>query len=327
MPAEPSSGRSSGSPDPASTAASPLLVFVAGPGRSGSTLVDLLLNNHPAVQSLGEIHRLNLYARTNPEPCTCGRPVAECPFWLEVESTLRRRLGRAPETPLLRDLEMMLIPSQVGPLATIVQKALLVQGSRSLHAALAPLVAPAHVRAMRNSLDWYDAIREVTGCPVVVDSTKDPRRLKSLYFADPARFRSLSMIRDGRAVAASQIRREACSMEFAARSWLHYHRRTRHSMRGIPRSQVLEVRYESLCTDPASTMSEVFAFLGLSFDPSMLDLRKREAHNIGGNPMRFRSEESRIRLDDRWRDQLSPSELEVFDGIAGRFNRSLGYTD
>ena len=62
------------------------LIYVGGSGRSGSTLLDLLLNNSSEVQSLGEVHRLNWYARTDKEPCTCGAPVFECPFWLQVQA-------------------------------------------------------------------------------------------------------------------------------------------------------------------------------------------------------------------------------------------------
>jgi len=326
MPAE--SSAESNAAEPVSGAApSPLLVFVAGPGRSGSTLIDLLLNNHPAVQSLGEIHRLNLYARTNPEPCTCGRPVAECPFWRSVEDALRRDLGCPPSTPLLRDHEMLLDPSGIGAIGGLVQKALLVQGSGVLYRLLAPFVAAAHLRSAKNSLQWYDAVRSVTGSPIVVDSTKDPRRLKTLYFADPSRFRCLYMIRDGRAVTASRVRREGCSMDVAAKGWVHYHRRTRLALRGIPREMVCEVRYESLCLEPGDTMAKVLRFLGLPRDDSILELRKTEAHNIGGNPMRFRSSERGIRLDEQWRQQLSSDDLRSFDRIAGPCNRRLGYED
>jgi hypothetical protein len=32
-----------------------------------------------------------------------------------------------------------------------------------------------------------------------------------------------------------------------------------------------------------------------------------------------------IRLDERWRDQLTPADLRAFDAIAGRMNRRYGY--
>jgi hypothetical protein len=34
---------------------------------------------------------------------------------------------------------------------------------------------------------------------------------------------------------------------------------------------------------------------------------------------------SEIRLDDRWRDNLTKTDLQEFDRIAGKLNRSLGY--
>lgn len=41
--------------------------------------------------------------------------------------------------------------------------------------------------------------------------------------------------------------------------------------------------------------------------------------------MRFRLHETKIRLDESWRTQLSPDDLETFEKIAGRMNRRLGY--
>jgi hypothetical protein len=305
----------------------PLLVYITGSGPSGSTLLDLLLNNSPFVQSVGEVHRLNVYSRTNMESCTCGRYVLECPFWLSAEEQLRRRVGAGRGESLLETHEMMLMPERVGRFGTFLQKTLLVLGSRFLYELVAPRVAPAHVAAARNSLQWYDAIRSVSRSPVVVDSTKDARRLKVLYFAQPQVLRVLYMVRDGRAVTASAIRRDGITMRKAATRWRHSQRRVQMVLRGIPRSQVLRPRYESLCRDAANTMKTICAFLGLPFDASMLELRKRKAHNIGGNPMRFRAEEGRIVLDERWRKQLSKEELRVFAQIAGRMNWQLGYLD
>ena len=39
--------------------------------------------------------------------------------------------------------------------------------------------------AIEASRMWYRAIRRATGCPVILESTKDPRRLKMLYIAMP----------------------------------------------------------------------------------------------------------------------------------------------
>lgn len=301
------------------------LVYIGGTGHSGSTLLDLLLNNHSMIQSTGEIHRLNHYARGNLEPCTCGQPVAECPFWLDVERRVRESRGLAPETrPLLSD-EIMIRTEAVGGWRSVVEKAALVQPSLPLGRALGRAVAPAHYRAARASLEWYRAIRKATGTSLVVDSSKDPRRLKWLYTVAPAHYRLVYLVRDGRAVTASGIRRRGHSMEEVARKWRALHRRSRAAQRSIPAGQKLRVRYETLCTEPERVLREIHRFLGVPGEDGGTTIRREGSHNIGGNAMRLRAGETTIRLDDRWKRELSPQQLEVFDRIAGRLNRRLGY--
>ncbi len=303
------------------------VVFIGGSGRSGSTLIDLLLNNHPSVQSVGEVHRLNLYARENSEPCTCGSPVSTCPFWLEIEADMRGRLGWGADRHPLRETEIMLIPAEVNPALAMIQKAAMFAAPRPVGRWVNKSFAPAHQRAIEMSMLWYDAIRNVTETRVIIDSSKDARRLKALYLTAPDQFRLLNMIRDGRAVSASAIRRTGMPMARAAFEWKRSQRHTRLTSYGIPTDQRMKVHYEELCRDPEATMKKVCGFLGLEYGPEILTLRKSQAHNIGGNPMRFKTGEREITLDERWRDQLSDRELLEFDRIAGDENRRLGYGD
>jgi hypothetical protein len=300
-------------------------VFIGGPGHSGSTLLDLLLNNSPLVQSVGEVHRLNHDARNETEPCTCGRPITSCPFWLEVEACLRNRLNSDPAESLLRNHDMMLITSEVGLIGTILQKALLLLGSPTLYNFFGPLCIPAHESAMARAFDWYAAIRETSRCPVLLESTKDLRRLKLLYLKMPRAYRLLYMIRDGRAVAASDMRRTKMPMEQAVRRWMNYHRQADYVLSSVPTASILRVRYEELCRTPATILQGICDFIGIPFKSEMVQLRKQEAHNIGGNPMRFRQNEDTIRLDERWRCDLSPKDIDTFERVAGRMNRRLGY--
>ena len=303
-----------------------LTLYIGGAGRSGSTLLDLLLGAHPLVQSLGEVHRLNSYARDEHDPCTCGKRVLECPFWLDVQRHLIEDVGPPPEgTTWLETREMMLVTGSLSPVRNVLQKSLLVAGWPPVYDKLMPRLIPAHHVAMQHALEWYEAIRKATGCPVLVDSTKDPRRLKMLYLADPAPYRLIYMVRDGRAVAASNMRRTGMDMSAAATEWLTLQRKAQWAQRTIPSRQTVKLRYEDLCRDPKAEVRRICEFLGLDFDESMLGLDKQSSHNIGGNPMRFRKGELEIKLDERWRDELSAADLAVFDGIAGRMNRSFGY--
>lgn len=68
------------------------ILYIVGMGRGGSTLLDILLDAHSAVQSLGGVRRLARYARK--QPCACGAAsFQECSFWSRVDSGLQSRIG------------------------------------------------------------------------------------------------------------------------------------------------------------------------------------------------------------------------------------------
>jgi hypothetical protein len=302
-----------------------LLVFIGGSGRSGSTLMELLLNRNSLIRSVGEFFRLNQYARTNMEPCTCGRPVMDCPFWLDVQEELQRVVGMPSDPKLLTSFDVNIPKHEHGMVTNLVQQVSLVLGNPWLHRSISSRFLRRTNQAVKDSLAVHEAIRRVTRCPVILESTKLPRRLKELYLADPSSFKLIYLIRDGRAVAASAMRRVGMDMKSAAGEWERWNRRSWWAQLTVPAQQKTRIRYEDLCQSPEPTLQSICDFLEIPFEKSMLELRKSESHSLGGNPMRFRQEESKIRLDERWREQLTKKDLDIFDSVAGQMNRRFGY--
>lgn len=60
------------------------LLYLAGIGRSGSTLLERLLGEVPGVCSLGEVTHLWRRGVLRNERCGCGTPFLDCPFWRKV---------------------------------------------------------------------------------------------------------------------------------------------------------------------------------------------------------------------------------------------------
>src|SRR6266550_3928756 len=62
----------------------PIVVYIAGSGRSGSTLLERALGEIPGFVNVGEL--IDLYRRVaeHGERCGCGQEFAECPFWSQV---------------------------------------------------------------------------------------------------------------------------------------------------------------------------------------------------------------------------------------------------
>lgn len=73
------------------------VIYIVGMGRSGSTLVDILLDSHSRIRSLGGVRRLARYARD--QSCACGASsFLDCEFWSDVNQRLTQKNGRNLET-------------------------------------------------------------------------------------------------------------------------------------------------------------------------------------------------------------------------------------
>lgn len=82
-----------------------------------------------------------------------------------------------------------------------------------------------------------------------------------------------------------------------------------------------ELRYEDLIAEPQASLREACEFLGLEFEPAMLDYRRSEAQLVD-HP---RLAEPPTPGARRWRDQMAPGEAERFEAIAGELLAELGY--
>lgn len=66
------------------------VIYIAGLGHSGSTLLQQLLAGHPDIVGLGEIGQqvekllLEPASAAGQEPCSCGAAMGECLFWGEL---------------------------------------------------------------------------------------------------------------------------------------------------------------------------------------------------------------------------------------------------
>ena len=219
----------------------------------------------------------------------------------------------------------MLEPLDVNRYATLLQKGSLLLGSRKLHQLLARLFFKNHMNAIRNSMFWYEMIRRTASTPIIVDSSKDPRRLKELYLAAPNNFKLLYLTRDGRAVAASSIRRLKISMKESATTWKKINTQLIWVQKSMPQKNKMMISYEDLCQNPIHTLKKVCDFFEVAFEPSMTTMSKETCHYIAGNPMLHRKKENTIKLDERWKNQLDEQEINAFNKIAGKMNRSFGY--
>ncbi len=275
------------------------VAFIAGWGRSGSTLLDRLLNGLPGVVAVGELRDLWLRGPVEDRTCACGARFSQCPFWRAVGA----RLGgwdRAEAEQLAR-------------------LRLLVDRPWYLPHLLGPQWFPAHQRRLQvyaeRTAAVYRAIAEVAGADVVGDSSKIPTSALVLRRSEHLEVRAVHLVRDSRGVLDSW-RRSVERLDGQAGETLARYRLLpgiaryvgyNAMVRCLPAARIptVRVRYEDLAAEPEATVATVAAHLGVAPLPDAVStdggFQLPVSHQIDGNPMRFRQGPLEIRLDERWR--------------------------
>jgi Sulfotransferase family len=313
-------------------------IYIVSRGHSGSTLLELLLGGHSELLATGELEKISLQLarETYPYPgmCSCGLRPHDCGRWKPAFEKIRRE----------RRIDMVSSPfrfrvSDVGKEEDYGRRAishwLLNASSRAARyaaysAAGSSIGLPSLLRFPRrwteNRLFIADALRESTGAYAVIDNSKDPLGMRDLATFGPAQVRIIFLTRDPRASVYStlKLKKRNRTVEAAARHWERVNSRIVQLLTGVRRDTWMHLRYEDLCRDLPTVCEQLCAFLGLEFEPAMLDLTRADQHTIGGNKIRFKPL-GRITEDRAWTQHLSAADIDQIDRISGPLARSLGY--
>ena len=144
------------------------IIYIMGPGRGGSTVLERVLNSAPSVFALGEFQT---FWRTEHKNlfCACGCPVPRCAFWREVIEAAR--FGRS-ELNALRSGDAGLIRTKY-----------LIKNRFSLSRIATDPAVRAYIELQTILLD---AVSKVSGCETLIDSSKESQRAWILATAPEA---------------------------------------------------------------------------------------------------------------------------------------------
>lgn len=140
----------------------------------------------------------------------------------------------------------------------------------------------------------------------------------SRHFPD-ARF--IHIIRDGRDAAQSFHRRWGFSPRYTIWRWKRAVSDGRKQGAAVGAVRYLEVRYESLTTEPDREMRRICNFAGLPFDPIVLDssMRFMDPGNQEAGSGRI------VQNSQKWRSYFSSREVKALELLAGKALADLGY--
>jgi hypothetical protein len=244
----------------------PTIVYIYSAGHSGSTLLASLIGRHQSAFNAGEIGYLSRRLKTNDGgPCTCGAPdILHCQFWRRVDEWLRNERGRG-----LKDLNIGLSKG-----ATV------------------------------DDVLLFSAIAAVADVSVIIDASKNSRRLQRLASNETLPVLPVILLADPRKIVFS-MRGRLGYVKYALRlNRLGLRMRRVYRLGRKTGLAPIVVHYEELAEHPARTVEKITRRTGLAFSETMLDWAQGERHDVGGNQMRFGTE-SVIRKDRRWRSEMS----------------------
>jgi hypothetical protein len=131
----------------------------------------------------------------------------------------------------------------------------------------------------------------------------------------------IHIIRDGRDAAQSFHRRWGFSPIHTIWRWKQVVRDGRSQGSVLGNDRYLEVRYESLTTDPEYEMRRICTFAGLPFDPVILNssMRFMDPGNQSASSGRI------VQNSEKWRTYFDAQELAALEHLAGKTLADLGY--
>lgn len=256
----------------------PIIGYVAGYGRSGSTFLDVVIDNSPSAFGGGEITHL-FDSWLGGEPCSCGELLDECPVWSLV-------IGQVANT----------VPEfDAGEARRI---------TRRLEHMLIPVLHSRKRVKLRYERLWravFIALEDVTGHGVILDSSKTqvfaafrsrllkrclPRQVYVVHLVRDPRNVVASVLRGGNRIAAKR-RSKVLSACRTALTWIAANVCAHIAARG---AEKLSVRYEDLVSDRERRFEEIGNFLKIEVSPVAERVTAGEAiatgHGISGNRLR-----------------------------------------
>jgi hypothetical protein len=312
------------------------VVYLAGLGRSGSTLLERLLGEMPGACPAGEVVHLWQRGIRDGERCGCGQPFPACPFWQAVGQEAFGGWGQVDVDGIAR------LRAQVDRARVLPQLA-----SPALRRRLQPALGEYVGYYQR----MYAAIGQVSGSPVVIDSSKHASLAFCLRTSPGIDLRVIHMVRDSRAVAYSWSK-IVDRPEADAGSQMSTYPPASAAMRWNLQNSALQllaqlgtptlrVKYEDFTADPAGTLGEIAAFAGLPGPPpdgssltaGVLDTdgagrwwaELRATHTASGNPMRFTTGRVPVRRDDTWQAAMLASKRRTVTALTLPLLMRYGY--
>lgn len=278
----------------------PDIVYLMGTGRSGTTILEILLANNPGFFGVGEVTHIFGDGFVRNVSCSCGAPARNCRVWSDVRHQCRWTDDKDKEHDAL--FHRYAWHSRFPALALGLDSQVTRERFRTINRCL------------------FSAVQSVSGAEVVVDSSKYAGRALALARAFPERILVICVTRSPAGLINAFRKTDAG--EQRSKSLLAvcmYYAYVMLCLRfAIWRlgKRVLHLHYEELGSRPIEALGRIGRFLGRDLGPSMQKVSHNKwlgiGHIVTGN---------RIRLEGKIRFRSSADT----ERLAGRRERLVAW--
>jgi len=307
------------------------VLYIAGEGRSGSTVLAALLGTWPRFVSVGEIRGVWRALETE-ERCGCGEPFLACPFWRRVGDEAFGGWRRVDYKKLIAIDEELARHRHVA------------RGARGPHSRRYGTSYAYLVDALSR---LYAGVASVSDGATIVDSTKDPQYALLLSGAS-VDLRLVHLVRDSRGVAFSWAKPNVARPQYADHSELRgtpmntmpaWRSAAEWSAKNLmlhalsTRRATIRVRYEDLFPDACVELARILRLadrLDLADDieqreSALTSFEALPLHTVGGNRVRFERGILTLKRDDEWKSRMARRERRVVTALTFPLLMAYGY--
>lgn len=299
------------------------VLYIAGWGRSGSTILDNILDQLDGFFSVGEL--VTVWERNLIEnlSCGCGKPFGQCEVW---EGIFREAFGGMDKV----DARKMIRLRNKGARARHVPLMLLPGGDAILEDRLNDYIG---------SLEkLYRGIQSETGAKVIVDSSKSPPYGYVLGMMPGIDLHVVHLVRDPRAVAYSWLRKKDL-LPTSERPMIRYGAAKSTLIWNVwnllpeifwkRSNRYMFLRYEDFVDRPREAIERILQLVhesstNLSFvNGREVDLKPN--HTAIGNPSRFNTGTLELRMDSEWKAKMNPLDRNLSTALSWPLMLKYGY--
>ena len=299
------------------------VIYIAGTGHCGSTLLDLLMGSSPEVFSTGEISFYNIYRdgemynkNNSAYRCTCGKDFDACDFWNKVNASGNFKIKK--RYTLIENIKVSL-------------------------RILFPFLNRNKTAFTDDSYELFEAVKQeaakVGEEPVyLLDSSKDPRRLFYLLNDERIDVHVVYLMRDARAVGHSYNAKSRLKFNLTRKNfytsiilrWLAVNTLVGSLLKRmeVQKNAPLVLDYEHFCRQTPEVVSLLNKRFGIYISETdyIAKLNKTTYHNVDGNELRFKKIDN-IKLSERWRGELTQPQRKFAKMISTFFGWMINVDD